>query len=160
MFNFERVNEAFANIRVDLVADSSPLLWNNALAFAGMDAWNAFGTLPTGCPECKSNFRELYRYYSAKYPNSRIAFTEFDQDDVMSAAYTLLPMPEFYQAMHDLTVDTLKPLSNVEYFVAAGGGHTMLYALDTASQGMKVGDWLTKMYTDDPTWKEQTTLRQ
>ena len=37
---------------------------------------------------------------------------------------------------------------------------TMLYALDTASQGMKVGDWLTKMYTDDPTWKEQTTLRQ
>jgi hypothetical protein len=178
MFNFERVHEAFANIRVDLVADSAPLLWNQALAFSGMATWNAFDTLPADCPECKSNFRSFYRYYSTKYPQSRIAFTEFDQDNVMSAAFTLLPMPQFYQAIHDLTVKTLKPLPNVEYFDAAGGNHTMLYALDTTSQpsccdwvlgacvpktcgtAMTIGDWLTKMYTDDPTWKQQTSLHE
>lgn len=176
LINFGHVKELFGSKRVDLISDSGPMLWNKAMVFTGLGTWNTAAALPAGCPECKSNLRELYHYYSVTYPDSRLAITSYDEDQVISLGYTLMPYPNFYDAMHDLTAGTLKSLPNWRYFVAQGREHTMLYRLGTVSQphccnrllgmcfpktcgtSMTLGDWLTHMETDDPSWKSQSAI--
>jgi hypothetical protein len=179
LINFWHVKEAFGKTRVDLISDSSPALWNNSLIFAGLDSWNVAAALPPGCPQCKDSMRELYPYYATTYAGSRLALTTNDKDIAMAVGgYGLLPYPQFYDAVRDLTVHTLEPLQSWKYFVAGGTEHPLMDNLDAVSQPhccswilglcaqricgnpLTLGDWLTQMRTDDPTWTHQTSIAQ
>lgn len=175
LFNYWRVAQIFAPARVDAVIDSATVLWDSAVAFQGVSTWNTAAALPPGCPQCVTTKRNLYSYYASTYPSSRFAFVGFDLDQVMSLGYTVLP-PLYREELRKLVSTTLKPLPNWKHFVAQAPDHTTMYDLTTSAQNnrcawrfgicfpysygptMNVGDWLTKMYTDDPTWAKQSAL--
>lgn len=175
LFNYGKTAETYAGTRVDMVSDSGPAMWNNALVFAGVDQWNTAAAITPKCPECVGDYKKLYGYYSRTYPSSRFALLSFDRDRVIATGYALLT-PLFANELRNLVFNTLAPLPNVKHFVPSGTDHTMLYALDTAAVNgrcnwffgicfpatyggaITVQDWLTKMYTDDPTWTKQSAL--
>lgn len=173
--NFWRVKEAFGDTRVDLVSDSGPILWNAPLIFGGYRAWNLNAALPPNCPQCRKSLRNIYAHYSKTYPDSRFAFTTYNQDSLISVFYLLLPQL-FSEEIRKLTEKTLEPLPNTKYFVTSGSFHTMLYFLDTESQPQKckwffivcdpykydsptrLSDWLTQMVSDDPNWESVSSI--
>jgi hypothetical protein len=177
LINYWHVREAFGNKRLDLISDSSPALWMKAPIFSGIGTWNTGAALPPGCPECKGDVRGLYAYYSKTYPDSRFAVTSNDQDLAISTGgYAITPFPQFYNAIRNLS-DSLAPLPNLKMFVAQSTVHGLLSTLDVATRplcctsvagqcvphdcgtkGTVFGDWITKMETDDPTWKTETSF--
>lgn len=178
LINYWHVKEAFGNKRVDMISDSSPALWNNSVILGGLGAWNATAALPPNCPTCKDNLRNIYAYYDATYPEARLAFTTNDRDlGISLGGYLMTPYPQFYDAIRDLTFGTMKSFSNLKYFVADGTHHPLMDDLDVVSQphcctpvfgrcffpqacgkAVNLGDWLTQMATDDPSWASQTAI--
>ncbi|MEO8549114.1 MAG: pectin acetylesterase-family hydrolase [Kofleriaceae bacterium] len=166
VLNFDRVAQAFAPTRVDLVSDSAPL-WNSPLFTNGYNTWNTRAILPVDCDHCLGDnpYPRLYSYLSAKYPASRFAFLSHDQDLVISAGFLELPpYPFFYFSMKAFTLGGLGPLPNWRYFVAAGTAHTTVYDLSGTSLEahlrVTLDVWLGQMASDDPSWRSATTITQ
>jgi hypothetical protein len=166
VLNYDRVAQAFAPTRVDLVSDSAPL-WNNPLFTNGYNVWNTSAILADDCAHCLVNqpYPALYSYLSAKYPAARFAFLSHDQDLVIAAGFLQLPpYPFFYFSMKAFTLGELGPLPNWRYFVAAGTAHTTVYDLSGTSleahAPVVLDAWLTQMASDDPNWRSATTITQ
>jgi hypothetical protein len=121
--------------------------------------------LPSDCPGCldASPYPSIYSYLSAKYPDSRMAFLSHDEDVVISSGY-LMNGSGFLAAMKDFTVNDLGPLPDWRSFVAAGNAHTFLYNISAATtenqDTITLADWLTQMYSDDPSWQSATSIMQ
>lgn len=172
LINFGHVHEVFGKTRVDLISDSAPALWMKAPIWSGLGSWNFGPALPAGCPDCARDLRGLYAYYSKTYPDSRLAVSSFDADFAMgTGGYALLTPWQFTDALRKLADDTLGPLPNFKAFFPSGNTHGMLYDLDTVAQPRQcvwflgicvnqqnagepatLGQWLTRMETDDPSW--------
>ena len=69
-FNYGRVAEAFGDVRVDLVADSSPMFARYGLLLLGWRAWGLSSALPPDCASCADDFRAVLPHYASAYPGS------------------------------------------------------------------------------------------
>jgi hypothetical protein len=167
--NFWRFQDAFGSITVNLIDDSGPTFDQRTLPQFALykSIWNMDGAYPSDCPECKTNVRNAFPYYARKYPKSRFALLSYDNDALISAFF-LQPPPVFMINMRDLTVNTLRPLKNVRYFIPPGFNHTMSHDLDVWSgapaaplpgpKSVQLGDWLTRMKSGSSNWNDASGL--
>jgi hypothetical protein len=128
-----RIINAFPSARVDVVSDSGPLFnQNNGHDHIknALNVWNVAdaGVAPPDCPECLTDLRNTYKYFSDHYPSSRLALLSWDADDVISIMHDELPfvgppipLPSFYNELASLEKNTLEPLPNVKYFIPSNG---------------------------------------
>lgn len=182
---YDHVAKAFDPVRVDLVADSGPLLAFSPFLAQGYPVWNTNAVIPDECPACIGNYPALYGYYAQAYPDARFAFLSHDEDLVIAAGHLQLPYPGFYFTIKGFT-QGLAPLANWRSFVSAGTGHTTVYnLLEPSIQKRRIcrlqlgnfcvfydpfneievsrtvlADWLTQMATDDPAWASKTSINQ
>lgn len=151
--NFDRVQNAFGTIRVDLVDDAGqPLPADSVKLYSTWDAsWDLAGNVPAGCPDCAQGFDRLLPYYIAKYPRSRLALLTFATDNVISG-YFQITEKAFNTALLALTTSTFDPSANARYFMLGGKGHGTLDNLGRTSGGTTLGEWLGDMQSDAPAW--------
>lgn len=155
VFNYERVAEAYGDVRVDLVADSSPMLDDLGLLVLGGRAWGLASALPPGCAGCADDLRAIHQHHAASYPGSRFAYLSFASDLVVSLGAAMDPL-SFQAALKRLQLETIRPIANARYFSPAGPGHTMLHDLATVASGsVTLGDFLIEMASDSPTWSNK-----
>ena len=154
-FNYWRVADAFAGVRVDLVADSSPMFERFGLLLLGQRAWGLSSALPPDCAACASDLRAIHRHYASEHPGSRFAYLSYEADLVLSLGGIMDPL-SFRAALKDLQQDTIRPIENARYFSPGGTAHTMLYDLAAVASGsVGLGDFLTEMASDSPTWSNK-----
>ena len=154
--NYWRVTEAFGgDVRVDLVADSSPMFARFGLLILGRGAWGLSSALPPGCATCADDFRAIHQHYASTYPDSRFAYLSYDQDLLVNVGSLMDPLT-FYFTLKSLQYDTIRPIPNARYFAPDGTAHTMLYDLASVASGsVTLGDFLTRMESDSPSWSNK-----
>jgi hypothetical protein len=131
LLNFERVQQAFGSVPVDLVDDAGPMMHQSILwVFAqGFGPWNMEAGLPEACPECQTDANALYNYYSAAYPSSRFAQLSHDRDHEIGRLSLQVPlMPVFYDHLVELTASL--PTSNWRHFVPSSTAHVLLHDIN------------------------------
>jgi hypothetical protein len=140
---------------VDLVADSSPMFDEFGLLLLGRGAWGLSSALPPGCAGCADDFRAIHQHYAVSYPDSRFAYLSYDADLVVSLGAVMDPL-SFRATLKRLQLDTIRPIANARYFSPGGTAHTMLYDLASVASGsVTLGDFLTEMVSDSPTWSNK-----
>lgn len=149
-----RVRQLFGgNKRVDLIADSAPM----GYVATGRVGWNASAAFPPNCATCSSDYRQIYPYYATTYPDARFAFLSYSSDPVMGTAP--FADPAHFTTTADLEQNNLRPLANTRYFTPGGGptSHTMLKdGVGVTAGALSLGDFLTTMESDSPTWSNKT----
>jgi hypothetical protein len=131
VINYERVKNAFGNVPVDLIDDAGPVFPEARLGLApqGFGPWNLRAGFPAGCTACQTDVSAAYAYLSATYPNSRFAFTGFDQDETISLLLLQNPAyPTYYDNLRTLLQGL--PTSNWRYFVPDGKQHGVLFDIE------------------------------
>lgn len=151
--NFWRVQDAFGNIRVDMIDDSGPPFEQKDMPLLSnwKSAWKLDGAFPPACTECTTNFSALSAYYAKTYPSSRFSLLSYDHDNVISTFF-LSSQDAFATNLRSMVKNRIEPLANMRYFIVPGAQHTMLGNLATKSGDVQIGDWLTWMTTDASTW--------
>lgn len=167
--NFWRFQDAFGPITVNLVDDSGPSFDQRTIPQLSLwkSVWNLDGAFPPDCAECKTNVRNVVPYYSRKYPKSRFALLSYDNDALISTFF-LQPPPLFMLNMRNLTIDILRPLPNVRYFIVPGADHTMSHDFSVMSgagpvflggpRPIELGDWLGRMKNGASNWNNASNL--
>jgi hypothetical protein len=151
--NYWRAQQAFGKIRVDLIDDSGPPFEQSNMPLFPIwkKAWNMDGAFPADCEPCKSNIAEVTPYYAKTYPASRFALLSYTHDTVISVFF-VSTQDQFAGHLADMTANRIDPLTNTRYFVVDAAAHTMLGNLGTKSGSAVLGNWLTDMWSDSPSW--------
>lgn len=152
--NYDRVQNAFGGIRVDLVDDSGhPLPRANVTHYADWDArWDLAGNLPADCDGCGQSFDKAFPYYLNKYPGSKLALVTFNSDATISS-YFGISQPTFKTALLAFSAKEIDGKANARYFFLEGNAHGLLDNLARPAGGTTLGKWLGDMGTGAAGWK-------
>lgn len=160
-YNWERVQRAFGNLRVDLIDDSgtfmpasivSPTSTNEQLRATN---WNIAATLPPGCTACSNGLDNLFSYYATSLPNHRAALLSYRPDSTLSAFYQI-SLANFSAGLDQVLLQHFDPFPDRRYFVATGPGHVLFSQPGLVSGGVSVETFITRMVSDDPAWANVT----
>ena len=155
-FNWWRVQQAFGDVRVDLVDDSGPPLDPPYLAAELSDTWreqwNLAASMPPDCPACQVTFGALYDYYGANFTSQRWALLSYTRDWIVPI-YFGFDVLEFPQAIEEIVQNRVDPYAQARYFLLDDVGHVLLTApMPVVSAGVALQAWLAQMVDDDPAW--------
>lgn len=159
--NWLQTQQAFGNVRVDLIDDSGPILpldvqaLGNGVFLASGAAfinWNVQAALPARCATCPTNTQSLYGFIATAAPTHRVALLSYIQDSVIPGFYGL-STSEFTAGLNDLVASEFDPYTNAAYFFVNGRDHTLLGGAYSASvNGVTLEQFIAQMITDAPTW--------
>jgi hypothetical protein len=154
-FNWWQAQEAFGDVRVDLIDDSGPPLpspyLSESIEGQWRAAWNLNATLPEGCTECQSDLSAIFGFYAQALPKNRGALLSYTHDQVI-ANYFLISQEKVAEGLGVLA-GKLDAYESTRYFYVAGNSHVLLGDPGGISQnGVVLMDWLTQMQADDPAW--------
>lgn len=147
VFNYDRVQRRFPDVRVDGIDDSGPMiepvagLWDIV-----REHWKL--QLPPDCTTC-TNVSGYFNFLSAKYakgPN-RFALVSYTFDSVISG-YMSLPPATFNAELEELGKNMASSWPIARYYFIPGTLHVGL-AHDTSADFYA---WLAAMLDDDPKW--------
>ncbi len=153
--NWWQVQQAFGDVRVDLLDDSGPPLpspyLSDSLEGQWRAAWNLNATLPEGCTACQTDLSGIFGFYAQNLPKNRAALLSYTHDQVI-ASYFLISQDKVAEGLGVLGAE-LDGYENTRYFYVDGDSHVLLGDPGGISQnGVVLMDWLTQMQTDDPAW--------
>jgi hypothetical protein len=151
-FNWEQAQQAFGDIRVNVIDDSGPPIdpgmdrWNTWLA-----AWNI--QLPPACADCATGPTALINYYGQRYDGThRFALLSYTEDSTIST-YFAISRRKFHAELYDVADNYFDPLTSVKYFFLEGSSHTLLGSNKVSADGIQLYDWLDEMVNDDTGWR-------
>ncbi len=129
-FNFERVQRAFPNAEVALLADSSPFV-NPVHWEKWRDTWNM--QLPEDCADCADGLPEIIGHLAKRWPERRIGLLAFEEDKVISWFFfggtgpdaALNPPTGTYKQKLGSLLDLYDANPNLASCVLPGGEHVM-----------------------------------
>jgi len=154
-FNWWHVQQAFGDVRVDVIDDSGPALpapyLKPELEQTWRDSWGLDEGLPPACTECKDALDALITWSAEQSPNSRGALLSYTADSVLPS-FMGISDPEFTAGLDALAAQRLEGLPQVRYFFAEGSGHVLMPIPDLEQGGVRLWDWLPQMVSDDPAW--------
>jgi len=155
-FNWWHIQNAFGDIRVDMIDDSgttlpTPYLSDELLA-TWREVWGIDRGLPPGCAECSMNLDALYSFTAAATPKSRGALLSYDPDSVLPG-FMGISADEFQKGLDALATEHLDALPRFRYFIAGESNHVLMPHPDLEQNGVRLWDWLRAMEGDDPSWQ-------
>jgi hypothetical protein len=143
--NFDHVQRALPNARVDVLDDSgqpiepAPGLWSTWTA-----AWNV--QLPQGCTACATSVGAFVDEYRTLYPGHRFGLVSYEYDTVIST-FMGLSLPQFQTELYGLAAHVDATWPDARYFVLPGASHVGLLLPTPA-----LVSWVQAMVTDSPSW--------
>jgi len=175
MFNYDRVQTAFGDTPVTLIDDSGPPLSDTyltpCLQQQTRQYWNLNAALPDGCTACNQQdgggLGNAATFVADKHKDRRLALITSTRDGVIRSFLGFgypdcqsggNPMPEqdYATGITELRDTTLASHTNFKVWSIDSGLHVWLVgrgALSSeTSHGVTLGDWLTKMLSDDSSW--------
>ena len=159
-FNWERTQNAFGGIRVDLIDDSGTAMpasiQSEGMALSTYSVpWNLATTLPAGCTACATDFSALYKYYDTLYATHRGALLSYTEDSVLPTFFGVTTA-EFTTGLDDDLAAYFTASDPLKSFVVGAPGHVLFFSptLATAS-GATVQEFVTQMVTDDASWADE-----
>jgi hypothetical protein len=155
-FNWWQTQQAFGNVRVDLVDDSGPPLpspyLSQSLQGQWRSAWNLNATLPDGCAECQTDLSAIFGFYSQNLPKNRAALLSYTHDQVI-ATYFQITQNQVAEGLGVLA-GKIDGYANTRYYFVDGNSHVLLGdPAGLMQNGVVLEDWLSQMLADDPAWK-------
>ncbi|MBL6752304.1 MAG: hypothetical protein ISP90_17435 [Nevskia sp.] len=156
-FNLWQTQQAFGNVRVDLINDSGTPLPADVMALGnGAEAlwranWDLAATLPAGCSGCATDLSAIFGYYAAALPGSRIGLLSYAQDTVLPV-YFGITTAEFTAGLNEMLANQFLPYANLQYFEAGGAGHVLWFVPLLATGAVTDEAFITQMEADDPAW--------
>lgn len=156
-FGFPTARRYFPDAKVYLVDDSGPPLIGDAIPASFRAAWfknwNLGPVLDATCPGCRDDLSLVIPSYAPRYPDDRMALLSSLQDKTISG-YLLRAPATFENDLLEMATERLDPTAHGRYFFVPGQTHTMLFDLaQFTSNGVRLGDWLKQLVSDDPAWK-------
>ncbi len=156
-FNLWQTQQAFGNVRVDLIDDSGAPMPQDVV-LQGTDAevlwrqnWNLAATLPPGCTACATDLSAVLGYYGTALPDNRVALLSYVQDTVLPGYYGITT-DQFTAGLSEVLTDQFLPYPSHHYFLAAGAGHVLWFAPQLLTAGITEQDFLTQMENDSTAW--------
>lgn len=156
VYNWWHVQQAFKNIRVDVINDSgaampSPYL-RDEVVNKWQNAWDLKKGLPPGCTECQTHLDALVTWSAAQMPKNRGAFLSYTTDTAIPYFFDISD-EEFRMGLDALAAQRLEGLPGVRYYFYEGTGHVLMPFPKLEQNGVRLWDWIPAMIHDDPTWK-------
>ena len=152
--NWWQTQQAFGEVRVDLIDDSGPTLPTPYLAESieqtWRTAWNLDAATPPGCTDCTANIDAIIGFYGTQFAGHRAALLSYTQDGVISVFFQI-PGTEVEMGLGALA-SIMAPFDVWRHFYVAGGTHTVWGTPQVAQNGVSVRTFITQMVTDDPNW--------
>lgn len=160
--NWSRVQQAFGNIRVDMIDDSGQFMPASIVSPSGaaeqlrFTNWNLAATLPAGCSDCFSNgLDHIFTFNATQMPDNRGALLSYRPDTVNPSFFQITPA-DFTTGLNLTLANRWDPFPTKRYFIVGSSGHALLANLSVQSNGMSLETFLTRMLTDDPAWMNVT----
>lgn len=155
-FNWWRVQEAFGDVRVDLLNDSGPPLDPPYLSETYVkdwrDHWKLNQVMPPDCAGCQQSFGALFDYYGEHFGANRAALLSYTTDSILPI-YFDITKEQGSEGIAKVVVDHFDPYPSFHAFLAEGESHVLLTAKTPVStRGVKLQEWLGQMVNDDPAW--------
>jgi hypothetical protein len=155
-FNWWHIQNAFGQIRVDMIDDSgialpAPYL-SDELFGTWREAWGLDENLPPDCAECPTKLEALYAFTAEATPKSRGAFLSYHPDSVLPG-FMGISSGEFQEGLDTLATEHLDALPPLRYFFVDDSGHGLMPHPDLEQNGVRLWDWLRAMQDDDPSWQ-------
>jgi hypothetical protein len=135
LHNWWQTQQAFGQIRVDMLDDSGTVLPNDILAEGNgaqttqATAWNLPATSPP-CAACATNPSAIYGFYAAAFPSHRGALLSYSQDSVLPSFFGITTAQFTMGLDEDLTTE-FAPNPNLQAFVVGAAGHVLLFGLSS-----------------------------
>jgi hypothetical protein len=143
--NFEHVQAAMPNARVDVIDDSGqPIEPAAGLWSTWTTAWNV--QVPPGCAGCDTSVGAFVDYYRVKYPSHRFGLISYQYDTVISP-FMEISITQFNTELYALAAHMDATWPNGHYFIVPGASHVGLLAPSSALM-----TWVTELVNDDPSW--------
>lgn len=153
--NWWAAQQAFGDVRVDLIDDSGPPLpapyLSDSLEGQWRAAWNLNATLPEDCAACENELSAIFGFYATALPKNRGALLSYTHDQVI-AGYFLTTEAKVAEGL-DVLAGQIDKYENARYFYVDGNSHVLLGNPAGISQnGITAQEWLSRMLSDDPSW--------
>jgi hypothetical protein len=149
--NWDRVQTAFGNVRVDVLDDSGPPIDGERYA-TWASAWNL--QFDASCTECRTSPGAAIDFYATRFATEtrRFALLSYLQDGTISGFYGYTGQ-EFEDALEMLTMTRIEPRSWIHYFYIPGNDHVLLTNLDTVgANGTTLRVFVHQLGPVDPAW--------
>jgi len=161
VFNWMQTQQAFGNVRVDVIDDSGPIMTPDVLAQGyplflpgsePMTNWNFQAAVPATCDSCATNVSSIYDFIASASPPHRLALLSYTQDQTIRS-YLGLSAQQFANGLTELAAAQFNSPSNRAYFFISGQSHVLLADPTLTVNGVTLQQFITQMVTDDPGWK-------
>ena len=163
--NWWQTQQAFGNIRVDMIDDSGTYMPPDILADGnGSDVtevtvWNLATTRPPGCTTCSTAIDTIFDFYSTAFPGNRGALLSYTQDTVLPSFYGITET-QFTTGLAELESSQFNATANpnLAYFAVGSSGHVLFFKPSISTGDSMTGNFtlqqfITLMESDDPTWQ-------
>src|SRR6185503_14242802 len=138
--NWWQTQQAFGEVRVDLIDDSGPTLPTPYLAESieqtWRTAWNLDAATPPGCTDCTANIDAIIGFYGTQFAGHRAALLSYTQDGVISVFFQI-PGTQVELGLGALA-SIMAPFDVWRHFYVAGGAHTVWGTPELAQNGVSV----------------------
>jgi hypothetical protein len=155
-YNWWWVQQAFGNVRVDMIDDSGaalpPPYLKPSLVATWQSAWDLDSGLPPGCADCRTSLDALVTWNGDNIPNGKGALLEYTRDSVFPG-FLGIPTKEFTQGLSVLADRRISPLPRFKYFFVKQASHVLMVHPDLSQNGVRLWDWIPQMLNDDPAWE-------
>lgn len=152
--NWWQTQQAFGNLRVDLIDDSGPPLpapyLNDGLEAIWRSAWNLAAATPTGCTACATDLDAVIGFYGTAFAGHRAALLSYTQDSVIGLFFQ--QDGAGVEAGLGALATAMAPYDIWRHFYVFGSSHVLLLTPDVAQGGTTLRTFVTQMVTDDPAW--------
>jgi hypothetical protein len=143
--NFEHVQAAMPNARVDVIDDSGqPIEPAAGLWSTWTTAWNV--QFPPGCTGCDTSVGAFADYYRMKYPSHRFGLISYQYDTVISP-FMEISVTQFNTELYALAAHMDATWPNGHYFIVPGASHVGLLVPSAALM-----TWVNELVNDDASW--------
>jgi hypothetical protein len=154
-YNWWWVQQAFGDVRVDMIDDSgaalpAPYLMPSLVA-TWQASWDLQSGLPPGCTDCKTSLDALVTWNGDNIPKGKGALLEFTEDTVFPP-FLGITTAEFSMGLDALAKQRIDPLPRFKYFYVQQTGHVLMLQSDLSQNGVRLWDWIPQMLNDDPAW--------
>jgi hypothetical protein len=158
VFNYDRVAQRWAPVRVDLVDDSGPPLGVDMMPLQDTmrASWGSAATAPAGCPACAVGWDAFFPYIATTYPEARMSFVSALADVSVGPFFggPIASPAGFAAALDSFADDVLAPLPNVRVYYVNAFHH--IYTGEslggTVSAGVSLASFLDAQLADDAQW--------
>ncbi len=161
LVNWERTQQAFGAIRVDMIDDSGTAVPDDVdeagasqIAQQGA-AWNIQAAIPAGCTTCLADQSTIYGYYDTLFASHRGALLSYTDDSVLPDYFGISETAFTTGLDQDLSryFTASDPLKS---FVVNASGHVLWFTPQLmTSTDVTVLQFVTEMVTDDAAWTDE-----